>query len=181
MAHPQARRQRDALAVVLVADALVHELVGDAGGELVTVLAGDHVQHHVDGRGAAGAGEAVAVDLEQLAGHLDVGEVLAEAGQVLPVDGAAVAVEQAGRSEEPTSELQSLMRISYAVFCLKKKINLIITDKHRGKKTGRKTTTLNSKYKEHTRHIQTIITTTLQKVENTHDQETYKKTHNKYN
>src|SRR3546814_7313775 len=33
-----------------------------------------------------------------------------------------------GRSEEHTSELQSLMRISYAVFCLKKKnrINLMI-------------------------------------------------------
>src|SRR3546814_3390699 len=29
--------------------------------------------------------------------------------------------EQTGRSEEHTSELQSLMRISYAVFCLKKK------------------------------------------------------------
>src|SRR3546814_5031643 len=29
----------------------------------------------------------------------------------------------AARSEEHTSELQSLMRISYAVFCLKKKIN----------------------------------------------------------
>src|SRR3546814_8085879 len=29
--------------------------------------------------------------------------------------------EQPGRSEEHTSELQSLMRISYAVFCLKKK------------------------------------------------------------
>src|SRR3546814_5014154 len=28
-----------------------------------------------------------------------------------------------GRSEEHTSELQSLMRISYAVFCLKQKIN----------------------------------------------------------
>src|SRR3546814_7266554 len=28
-----------------------------------------------------------------------------------------------GRSEEHTSELQSLMRISYAVFCLKKKTN----------------------------------------------------------
>src|SRR3546814_7316157 len=27
------------------------------------------------------------------------------------------------RSEEPTSELQSLMRISYSVFCLKKKKN----------------------------------------------------------
>src|SRR3546814_9992225 len=33
-----------------------------------------------------------------------------------------LALEQAGvRSEEHTSELQSLMRISYAVFCLKKK------------------------------------------------------------
>src|SRR3546814_2527779 len=29
------------------------------------------------------------------------------------------------RSEEHTSELQSLMRISYAVFCLKKKNNII--------------------------------------------------------
>src|SRR3546814_1587936 len=36
--------------------------------------------------------------------------------QVLGGDGGAV-----GRSEEHTSELQSLMRISYAVFCLKKK------------------------------------------------------------
>src|SRR3546814_3883673 len=34
-----------------------------------------------------------------------------------PVDATAVAI----RSEEHTSELQSLMRISYAVFCLKKK------------------------------------------------------------
>src|SRR3546814_8763504 len=31
------------------------------------------------------------------------------------------------RSEEHTSELQSLMRISYAVFCLKKKTNHTIT------------------------------------------------------
>src|SRR3546814_4245610 len=32
---------------------------------------------------------------------------------------------RAKRSEEHTSELQSLMRISYAVFCLKKKTNRI--------------------------------------------------------
>src|SRR3546814_6290676 len=32
----------------------------------------------------------------------------------------------ASRSEEHTSELQSLMRISYAVFCLKKKTNTTI-------------------------------------------------------
>src|SRR3546814_7195696 len=31
------------------------------------------------------------------------------------------------RSEEHTSELQSLMRISYAVFCLKKKTNITMT------------------------------------------------------
>src|SRR3546814_1340837 len=31
------------------------------------------------------------------------------------------------RSEEHTSELQSLMRISYAVFCLKKKKNTILS------------------------------------------------------
>src|SRR3546814_2053933 len=34
---------------------------------------------------------------------------------------AAAAAPQGQRSEEHTSELQSLMRISYAVFCLKKK------------------------------------------------------------
>src|SRR3546814_9590099 len=33
------------------------------------------------------------------------------------------------RSEEHTSELQSLMRISYAVFCLKKKIKTNTLDK----------------------------------------------------
>src|SRR3546814_10328846 len=37
--------------------------------------------------------------------------------------------DRGGRSEEHTSELQSLMRISYAVFCLKKKINM--TTPHR--------------------------------------------------
>src|SRR3546814_2234406 len=37
------------------------------------------------------------------------------------------AASRADRSEEHTSELQSLMRISYAVFCLKKKKNIITT------------------------------------------------------
>src|SRR3546814_6572192 len=35
-----------------------------------------------------------------------------------------------GRSEEHTSELQSLMRISYAVFCLKKKTQRILIIKN---------------------------------------------------
>src|SRR3546814_10526790 len=38
------------------------------------------------------------------------------------VERPAISLAAAGRSEEHTSELQSLMRISYAVFCLKKKI-----------------------------------------------------------
>src|SRR3546814_2908490 len=40
-----------------------------------------------------------------------------------------------GRSEEHTSELQSLMRISYAVFCLKKKKkrDRFLTDTYRNK------------------------------------------------
>src|SRR3546814_7100417 len=39
------------------------------------------------------------------------------------------------RSEEHTSELQSLMRISYAVFCLKKKTNRRIIDINTHKNT----------------------------------------------
>src|SRR3546814_2280218 len=39
----------------------------------------------------------------------------------------AVAYRSVGRSEEHTSELQSLMRISYAVFCLKKKTTIYYT------------------------------------------------------
>src|SRR3546814_9738305 len=35
----------------------------------------------------------------------------------------AININRRGRSEEHTSELQSLMRNSYAVFCLKKKTN----------------------------------------------------------
>src|SRR3546814_10015493 len=50
------------------------------------------------------------VALDQL--HLAVHEGLG---------GAEPRVEEDARSEEHTSELQSLMRISYAVFCLKKK------------------------------------------------------------
>src|SRR3546814_10050832 len=47
---------------------------------------------------------------------------LCEASRIKPEAGGGEAA-TAGRSEEHTSELQSLMRISYAVFCLKKKNN----------------------------------------------------------
>src|SRR3546814_9287892 len=45
--------------------------------------------------------------------------------------GVAEQVEDARRSEENTSELQSLMRISYAVFCLQKKQTTNTISAHR--------------------------------------------------
>src|SRR3546814_4263094 len=51
-----------------------------------------------------------------------------------PVSAAA----SAERSEEHTSELQSLMRNSYAVFCLKKKTNIRLTKQSRNKKRQQK-------------------------------------------
>src|SRR3546814_7332581 len=56
----------------------------------------------------------------------------------------SMAVVDGERSEEHTSELQSLMRISYAVFCLKKK----------KKKTKTHTTTATNKHtsNKHTMH-----------------------------
>src|SRR3546814_7319732 len=48
--------------------------------------------------------------------------VLAEVDQAVQPEGVDVrGRDEVSRSEEHTSELQSLMRISYAVFCLKKK------------------------------------------------------------
>src|SRR3546814_3820870 len=54
-------------------------------------------------------------------GAIIMGEVLAEC-DILP-EGAFSILPATRRSEEHTSELQSLMRISYAVFCLQNKNN----------------------------------------------------------
>src|SRR3546814_2292167 len=78
---------------------------GEVGDDAVDRL--DH-QVHVDRRGHP-------VLAQRLAHQWADGEV----GHVVVVH--HVEVHPVGRSEEHTSELQSLMRISYAVFCLKKK------------------------------------------------------------
>src|SRR3546814_10598376 len=65
-----------------------------------------------DGRGAEGAGQRRR-DPHQHQGHDDP--------HSRRRDGRPYRAGAAGRSEEHTSELQSLMRSSYAVFCLKKK------------------------------------------------------------
>src|SRR3546814_2526671 len=52
---------------------------------------------------------------------LGFGDEVAEQGKRIVRGGHGLSRKAMGRSEEHTSELQSLMRISYAVFCLKKK------------------------------------------------------------
>src|SRR3546814_2379349 len=56
---------------------------------------------------------------------------------------AAILPDRVDRSEEHTSELQSLMRISYAVFCLKKKTKFVIL--HSEFLMQRVTSTVNNK------------------------------------
>src|SRR3546814_6568183 len=87
-------------------------------------LGADRDAQH-DGRGV-GAGPLPAHAV-LAAGRLEMLLVAIVDERVEPLDrlddhvAAAAAVAAVGRSEEHTSELQSLMRISYAVFCLKKK------------------------------------------------------------
>src|SRR3546814_5989363 len=67
-----------------------------------------------------------------LAGNREVVQALAKLksyldyGTFQPIQIASTVTLNEARSEEHTSELQSLMRISYAVFCLKKKNNINI-------------------------------------------------------
>src|SRR3546814_4173312 len=104
-----------------------------AGVDVDALARGELAFHH----GAAGVHEhpAVALELlhdealaaeqagEDLALEVDAHRHAARTGQeaVLLADQPAAVLGQLHRSEEHTSELQSLMRISYAVFCLKKK------------------------------------------------------------
>src|SRR3546814_1639418 len=61
-------------------------------------------------------------ELEAESNRVNLSLIPPRRGWILDRHGAALASNRADfRSEEHTSELQSLMRISYAVFCLKKK------------------------------------------------------------
>jgi len=105
MANAQPRWQGHALAVALVADALMQELIGNGCSQRKAVLGGDQVQHEVEGGNSARTGEAVAVDLEQFGGHLELREGLHEAGEVFPMHRAAIAIEQAGAGEQVAAQI----------------------------------------------------------------------------
>src|SRR3546814_3407455 len=83
-------------------------------------LAGRDLVAHLHQRALVDAGVLVrALELQQV---VDVDRLLAVRGLLGDADDDAGGVDLVdhARSEEHTSELQSLMRISYAVFCLKK-------------------------------------------------------------
>src|SRR3546814_4636848 len=77
-------------------------------------------QFSLDAR-RAGCGRPDHRDVERRAFRAGGGRSPACQREPLSRRSAAVEAGDRGRSEEHTSELQSLMRISYAVFCLKKK------------------------------------------------------------
>src|SRR3546814_10818552 len=60
-------------------------------------------------------------DQQGLGERVRVGEMIEKPLRVIPAATTISSIDVDLRSEEHTSELQSLMRISYAVFCLKKK------------------------------------------------------------
>src|SRR3546814_7462896 len=60
-------------------------------------------------------------DIDADRGTLMVRQGKGKKDRMIPIGERALAWIEKYRSEEHTSELQSLMRISYAVFCLKKK------------------------------------------------------------
>ncbi|MNF75809.1 hypothetical protein D3C84_578920 [compost metagenome] len=103
--------QGHALLFAGAAHAVAEQQFGGAGGDLHPVrFAGDQLQGHVHGRGAAGAGVAVAVQLEQLIGDDDAGEPVLELLDVFPVDGAAVALEQVRAGQQVAAGTDAAQR-----------------------------------------------------------------------
>src|SRR3546814_133913 len=88
------------------------------------------VAETLDRRVVVAVARGVIVAVADLAGRVGVGRQLDHAeGRGRAGEGVALGagpdhrIDEGERSEEHTSELQSLMRMSYAVFCLKKKKN----------------------------------------------------------
>src|SRR3546814_9758796 len=89
-------------------------------------------RHHIEAlgdiladlvEGAAAAGASIALDVNDLFDPLEMRGQRTAVGLAHRITARPSGLRFAGglRSEEHTSELQSLMRISYAVLCLKKK------------------------------------------------------------
>src|SRR3546814_8450962 len=128
-----------ALALGQLADADLHGALRDRGAtaaredrrvvrrlrftSLIVSGTGDVIEPE-DGLVAIGSGGPFALSAARaLLAHTGL-DAKAVATEALKIAG-DICIYTNGRSEEHTSELQSLIRISYAVFCLKKKIKSI--------------------------------------------------------
>ena len=100
MGDALAGRRLHALAIVGRTDARMDELLRRGRREAVAMLQRDQMQQHVERGGAAGTSEAVAVDHEQAAVGLDLGEGFAERIQSFPMRGGAIAIEQSRPRQE---------------------------------------------------------------------------------
>src|SRR6476620_3409597 len=81
----------------------VQEPVADRGGKLAAVVALDQGDHHVERRDASGAGDPVAVDLEQRGRDGDIREIFAEGWLMLPMERDAATGAKSGAGEEAGS------------------------------------------------------------------------------
>src|SRR3546814_6470861 len=80
-----------------------------------------HPDHAIDGAPLGRTNKLVVRDLHRVERRLDLAPPMIEEVEQHREIGRKIILLPNVRSEEHTSELQSLMRISYAVFCFKKK------------------------------------------------------------
>lgn len=96
-----------ALRIVAHADIRLHEPLADLAGEFGSTIGFDELTHEIKGRNAARARQAVSVDLEQGGTQVDIGKRFAKGRNMLPMDGTAIAVHDAGPSQQPRSARHS--------------------------------------------------------------------------
>jgi len=74
---------------------LMHELLCHSRSQIGPVLGGDFLQHHIQACNATSTGKTVPVNFKQFRPHVQVWIFFRKTVQVFPVDGAAIAVQQA--------------------------------------------------------------------------------------
>ena len=106
MVDALACRGQHALRQVARAHMVVQAVFGDAVGQMLPMVGGDGVQHHVDGGGAARAGQASRANFEQGLRHHDCWKPFAEGIDHFPVHGDTVAVQQPGTREQKAASVE---------------------------------------------------------------------------
>lgn len=99
-AMPSRSRKRHALRPRPFPDLGLQEPLADGERQFAAMLAGDHRMHHVERRGAAAAGQAVAVDLVERAAQVEGRIFLQQGRRMFPMDGEAIAGEQIGPRQQ---------------------------------------------------------------------------------